>query len=305
MLRLPGHRQRRARRPGLPGRGAGRRRHHAPRRDRFRICGLSGGQAVRERRATCAGQAVRGSGAAGPARFDLAVIGAGPAGLTAAVAAADAGCPRCVLDLGERPGGQYWRWGPATGDGRFHHGWPAFTALRARFTRAPGRRADRVPARPRRVPGRAAARRRRARSGCTPWPTTAAATTPPSTAAGRGRGHRRLRPAAAGPRLDAARRHGRRRGPGTAQGQRGGGRPPGRRRGRRAVPAARSRPAWPGRGRRSWPWSRPASRSDYLRRPAGAGRVVAQAARGGRLPGRAGPAPGAGAAPPRRHRRAR
>ena len=68
-----------------------------------------------------------------PARTGVAIIGAGPAGLTAAVTAADAGCAVCVLDLGERPGGQFWRWGPATGDGRFHHGWPAFTALRDRF----------------------------------------------------------------------------------------------------------------------------------------------------------------------------
>jgi NADPH-dependent 2,4-dienoyl-CoA reductase/sulfur reductase-like enzyme len=54
--------------------------------------------------------------------------------MTAAVAAADAGCRVAVLDLGERPGGQYWRWGPVTGDGRYHHGWPAFTALLRQFT---------------------------------------------------------------------------------------------------------------------------------------------------------------------------
>jgi D-hydroxyproline dehydrogenase subunit alpha len=64
---------------------------------------------------------------------EVAVIGAGPAGLTAAVTAADAGCAVQLLDLGERPGGQYWRWGPASADGRFHHGWAAFTALRDRL----------------------------------------------------------------------------------------------------------------------------------------------------------------------------
>jgi D-hydroxyproline dehydrogenase subunit alpha len=81
--------------------------------------------------------AARAAGArpdAGPAPWDLAVIGAGPAGMTAAVTAADAGCRVAVLDLGERPGGQYWRWGPATSDGRYHHGWPAFNALMGRFT---------------------------------------------------------------------------------------------------------------------------------------------------------------------------
>jgi D-hydroxyproline dehydrogenase subunit alpha len=68
-----------------------------------------------------------------PSELDLAVIGAGPAGLAAAVTAADAGARVAVLDLSERLGGQYWRWGPATEDGRYHHGWSAFLAWRARF----------------------------------------------------------------------------------------------------------------------------------------------------------------------------
>jgi D-hydroxyproline dehydrogenase subunit alpha len=74
----------------------------------------------------------RGTPGRGPNHSDVAVIGAGPAGMSAAVAAAQAGCSVTVLDLGERPGGQYWRWGPAS-DGRFHHGWPAFRALRDSF----------------------------------------------------------------------------------------------------------------------------------------------------------------------------
>jgi NADPH-dependent 2,4-dienoyl-CoA reductase/sulfur reductase-like enzyme len=74
----------------------------------------------------------RGTPGRGPQHSDVAVIGAGPAGMSAAVAAAQAGCSVTVLDLGERPGGQYWRWGPAS-DGRFHHGWRAFRALRDNF----------------------------------------------------------------------------------------------------------------------------------------------------------------------------
>ncbi|HLH47275.1 MAG TPA: FAD/NAD(P)-binding oxidoreductase, partial [Acidimicrobiales bacterium] len=66
-------------------------------------------------------------------RCDLAVVGAGPAGMSAAVTAAEAGARVCVLDLGVRPGGQYWRWGPRTDDGRFHHGWRRFVALRGRY----------------------------------------------------------------------------------------------------------------------------------------------------------------------------
>jgi len=56
---------------------------------------------------------------------DVVVVGAGPAGLAAAVEAATAGARVVVLDDQPRPGGQYWRQGPA-GPGRYHHdraGW--------------------------------------------------------------------------------------------------------------------------------------------------------------------------------------
>lgn len=41
--------------------------------------------------------------------WDVAVVGAGPAGIAAAVAAAEAGRRVVVLDEGQRPGGQIWR----------------------------------------------------------------------------------------------------------------------------------------------------------------------------------------------------
>lgn len=74
--------------------------------------------------------------------FDLAVVGAGPAGLAAAVTAAGFGVRVALLDAGERPGGQYYRH-PAPGLGAarpeaLHHGWAAFAsreaALRAHET---------------------------------------------------------------------------------------------------------------------------------------------------------------------------
>lgn len=68
---------------------------------------------------------------------DVAVIGAGPAGLAAAVAAADAGLSVAVLDLGERIGGQYYRHAAdqhaAVQGGPYHHGWEHFVELRGRF----------------------------------------------------------------------------------------------------------------------------------------------------------------------------
>ncbi|THA41065.1 FAD-dependent oxidoreductase [Streptomyces sp. A1547] len=80
----------------------------------------------------------------GPAP-DLAVVGAGPAGLAAAVTAAGFGLRVVLLDAGERPGGQYYRH-PAPGLGAdrpeaLHHGWSAFAEREAalRAHRAAGR----------------------------------------------------------------------------------------------------------------------------------------------------------------------
>ncbi|MEI7745110.1 MAG: FAD/NAD(P)-binding oxidoreductase [Chloroflexota bacterium] len=63
------------------------------------------------------------------APFDIAVIGAGPAGLAAAVAAVGAGARVALVDASVRPGGQYWRHRPAD-DGALHHDWATFSALR-------------------------------------------------------------------------------------------------------------------------------------------------------------------------------
>ncbi|MFG3052818.1 NAD(P)/FAD-dependent oxidoreductase [Kitasatospora sp. NPDC048239] len=69
--------------------------------------------------------------------YDLAVIGAGPAGLAAAVTAADLGLRCALLDAGPRTGGQYYRH-PAPGLGaarpdRLHHGWSVYTDLADRL----------------------------------------------------------------------------------------------------------------------------------------------------------------------------
>lgn len=66
---------------------------------------------------------------------DLAVVGAGPAGLAAAVAGAALGLTVTVLDAGDRPGGQFYR-RPAPGLGAarpeaLHHDWAAFATREA------------------------------------------------------------------------------------------------------------------------------------------------------------------------------
>ncbi|MGW4379883.1 FAD/NAD(P)-dependent oxidoreductase [Kitasatospora sp. NPDC004531] len=70
-------------------------------------------------------------------RYDLAVIGAGPAGLAAADAAAGLGLRVALLDAGARLGGQYYRHpAPELGAARpekLHHGWAAFERLRERL----------------------------------------------------------------------------------------------------------------------------------------------------------------------------
>ncbi|MFI1176166.1 FAD-dependent oxidoreductase [Streptomyces melanogenes] len=81
-----------------------------------------------------------------PESSDLAVVGAGPAGLAAAVAAADLGLSVTVLDAGERLGGQFYRH-PAPGLGAarpeaLHHDWEAFATRASRLEAH--RRAGRV-----------------------------------------------------------------------------------------------------------------------------------------------------------------
>ncbi|WP_067141851.1 NAD(P)/FAD-dependent oxidoreductase [Microtetraspora malaysiensis] len=66
--------------------------------------------------------------------YDLAVVGAGPAGLAAAGVAARAGLRVALLDAGARVGGQYFRQPPdgfhATRPGALHHGYARFVRLR-------------------------------------------------------------------------------------------------------------------------------------------------------------------------------
>lgn len=74
---------------------------------------------------------------AAPQAADVLVVGAGPAGLAAAVAAAERGRSVRVLDAGRQPGGQFWRHPDEqahphySGDGQ--HAWRTYLDLRTRF----------------------------------------------------------------------------------------------------------------------------------------------------------------------------
>ena len=62
--------------------------------------------------------------------YDVAVLGAGPAGLAATVAARASGARTALVDAGTRVGGQFWRHRDGD-DGTGHHHWPELTRLRA------------------------------------------------------------------------------------------------------------------------------------------------------------------------------
>jgi NADP-dependent aldehyde dehydrogenase len=73
------------------------------------------------------------------ALFEVAVVGAGPAGLAAATAAAEHGRRVVVIDAGAQLGGQYWRHpdesAPRGTESDGQHDWRLFTCLRERFER--------------------------------------------------------------------------------------------------------------------------------------------------------------------------
>ncbi len=68
-------------------------------------------------------------------RFDVVIVGAGPAGLAAAASALEGGARVCLIDSSAQAGGQYWRHASeAAGvvdDGALHHDWRSYLELRA------------------------------------------------------------------------------------------------------------------------------------------------------------------------------
>lgn len=79
--------------------------------------------------------------ATGTIDADLAVIGAGPAGLAAAAEAAEAGCRVVLIDAYPRPGGQYYKQLPAEfgarAPGALHHDFAVAERLFDRLDRSP------------------------------------------------------------------------------------------------------------------------------------------------------------------------
>ncbi|MFT4166322.1 MAG: FAD-dependent oxidoreductase [Microlunatus sp.] len=78
------------------------------------------------------------TGSSGHTPVDVAVVGAGPAGLAAAVAAAGAGLQVAVVDANPQPGGQYWRHRDESTDEPTlgQHDIEKYAELRRRFDRA-------------------------------------------------------------------------------------------------------------------------------------------------------------------------
>lgn len=72
-----------------------------------------------------------------PERTDITVIGSGPAGLAAAVTAAETYHHVTLIDAGQQPGGQYWRHPDERylvhNEAQGHHGWDQFSHLRRRL----------------------------------------------------------------------------------------------------------------------------------------------------------------------------
>ncbi|WP_353647757.1 NAD(P)/FAD-dependent oxidoreductase [Nakamurella sp. A5-74] len=72
----------------------------------------------------------------------VVVVGAGPAGLSAAAAAAERGATVTLLDSADQLGGQYWRHLPAEraaeDEAVLHHGWQTFGQLQATLATSPG-----------------------------------------------------------------------------------------------------------------------------------------------------------------------
>lgn len=175
---------------------------------------------------------------------DLLIVGAGPAGMAAAVAAAPSGARIVLVDDNPAPGGQIWRSGP--------HAKPPPEAARLRAAMA---RCGNVHLRIGTRVAASSSGRMPAAGGCRPWMGRAPFEADPV--------HRRARAAAALPWLDAARRDRRGRPAGAHQGRLAGVRRAHRDR-RQRSPAAGRRAVAPGccaspnRHRsRGWPASVP------------------------------------------------